>query len=113
MRPMPPARWLMDHFLHGFDDVVSARWSARVDQTDASHVFVQNLVAPQIDGMVGCKVCDNAFLELATATIGQSRCFAAAVIVRKLPLDTIRADGSPQMVGPLRSPMQVINPASF
>ncbi len=88
-----------DGGLDGFGEVVVARGAAGVDQADAAHVAIGDLVAGEVDRMVGGEVGIHALVDLTVRGLGGLDGEVAAVIFRKLLLDDVSADRDAEVVG--------------
>ena len=78
----------------GLLQVVLAGRAARVDQGDAAVVAVEDLVAGQVDRMVGGQLLVDFLGGLA-----ELQRVVAAVVLRLLLLDDVRAEGDAEVVG--------------
>jgi len=58
-----------DSCLDGILKVMRSGGSARIDETGASHVAVDDLVAAEVDRMIGGQFCVDALVELTIAGV--------------------------------------------
>src|SRR5207302_8759157 len=83
----------------GFLEIVGAGSAAAVNQANAPHVAIGDLIARQFDGMIAAELGVNTLVKLAVAGIAYVESLVSAVIFRKLLLDDVRLDGHAEMVG--------------
>ncbi len=88
-----------DSSLNCFSEVVIARRTARIDETDATHVAISHLVASEVDGVIGAKVGVHALVDLTVGRFGLLDSEVTAVVFRKLLLDDVGTDGDAEVVG--------------
>ena len=88
-----------DGRLDGFGEVIVARGAAGVDQADATHVAIGDLVAGEVDRVIGRKVGVHALVDFAVRRFCGLDGEVAAVVLGKLLLDDVGADGDAEVVG--------------
>ena len=94
IRPMPPARLLITAVFTRLGEVVRAAGAAGVDQADAAHVAVGDLVAGQVDRMIaGRQLAVDLLVRLA-----ELQRVVAAVVLRQLLLDDVGLDGHAEVI---------------
>src|SRR3954465_6557725 len=73
--------------------------AAAVDQAAAPHVAVDDLVAGEVDRVVGRELGVDALVDLAVVGLGRLDRLVAAVVLRQLLLDDVRLDRHAEVVG--------------
>src|SRR3954449_5906882 len=73
--------------------------AAAVDEARAAHVAVDDLVAGEVDRMVGRELRVDALVDLAVARLLRPDRLVAAVVLRELLLDDVRLDRDAEVVG--------------
>jgi hypothetical protein len=79
--------------------VVLAAGASRVDQTGAAHIAIGDLVAAEVDGVVGGEFRIDALVELAVTGVAGIQCREAAVVFREFLFDDIGLDRATEVVG--------------
>ena len=88
-----------DSRLDGFGEVIVAGRTAGVDQADATHVAIGDLVTGEVDRVIGRKVGVHALVDLAVRRFRGLDGEVPAVVLGKLLLDDVGADGDAEVVG--------------
>ncbi len=83
-----------DSRLDGVLQVIAARGATRIDEADAAHVTVGDLIATEVDRVIGGQLVIHTRMGFAKTDVGK-----AAVGDRELLFDNVRLDGSPDVVG--------------
>ena len=83
----------------GFGEVVASTGTATVDETGAAHVAVSELVAGEVDRVVGGELGVDALVEFAVGAGARVEGFESAVIFGELLFDDVGFDGDAEVVG--------------
>ena len=83
----------------GVLEVVVAGGAAGVDEAGSAHVAVGDLVAAEVDRMVGGEFAVDALIEFAVAGSAGVEGFEAAVVFGEFLLDDVGLDGDAEVVG--------------
>ena len=90
---------LVDDSRHyGVLEVVFAGCATAINEAGAAHVAINNLIAAEIDRVVGGEFGVNALVELAVARGAGVEGLEAGVIFRKFLFDDVRFDGAAEVV---------------
>ena len=87
-----------DGSFNGFSEVVVTRRTTRVDETDAAHVAISDLVASEVDRVIGAQVSVHALVDLTVGRFGLLDSEVATVVFRKLLLDDISTDSDAEVI---------------
>ena len=88
-----------DGSFNSLSEVVATGRTTRVDETDASHVAISDLVAGEVDGVIGAQVSVHALVDFTVGRFGLLDSEVATVIFWKLLLDDVGTDGDAEVIG--------------
>ena len=83
----------------GFFEVMGAGGTARVNETGAAHVAVDDLVTAKIDRVIGGELRVDALVELSVAGGASVEGLVATVVLGELLLDDVGLNGDAEVIG--------------
>ena len=87
-----------DGSFNRFSEVVITGRTTGVDETDAAHVAISDLVAGEVDRVIGAQVCIHALIDFTVGRFGLLDSQVATVVFRKLLLDDVGTDGDAEVI---------------
>ena len=87
-----------DRSFNRFSEVVITGRTTGVDETNATHVAISDLVAGEIDWVIGAQVGVHALVDFTVGRFGLLDSEVATVIFRKLLLDDIGTDRDAEVI---------------